>query len=1052
MKIRHIRIDGFGRFAGNEYGPLERPVTVFHGPNEAGKSTLLEFIRTVLFGFRPRAGRPPREGWPNDYAPLAGGRHGGRVTLVNEHGQHSMVERFAGGRIGRIAVTVGASVAQDEAVLAQLLGNHSRAVFERIFAFTLDELYSEDLLNDENVNSQIYSAGMGVTSLPNAIKSIDSARKDIFLKGGSSQKMYDVCTKIEDIDRRLRQIADNAAAFGNLTVRLKKIHTQINELTTRRHQLQARLNHRVRLQNAWDPWNDLLTAKGELEKLPVIDRFPAKGIGRMETLQERIQHVRREHESACVRLADAQSRVDAPIEHEPILAHLAKIRRIERGRTSFDDSVHDLPEREAELNGNERALAETLKDLGLDWDEDRVEAFDVSIAVREEISQHQIHLRETSRELDQCKAALTQARAALAEAAEAENRAKQERDAATKPNLDQEQARKQRALIRTAGSRLRQMQSVEERVSVLRGQLDRLAATVVPLQRTTSSKAVGGVGILVGISFLVGGTILGGHALVVGIVAALAIVAFAAYVLTTGTSSPSSGTEVPLASSLRDAVRHAEADLTEIRSGLEQDAAKLGVETIDEASLIAAEGSLDDEEASIRAWINLSESLERAGELTQRRKGRLEQSLKSVEESNGQLEAFQQQWQEWLRVRGLRDTFGPEAVVELRSKVEVGLTQLREVRSWRQRVRAIQRDIDEYIEIVAPLASAFEIPVDRNDPKSVAGAADRLVQLLDKVKSGIRDRTDAEVELREANRELEGRKSDLGKAEEELKQLFQSGDAEDAEDFRVRADLFERRTELDEHVRTALHQLQRVSGPGEPLESLKTDLSRTDAQSIADEAKRLEEEQKMVDSEIGELSTERGSVQAELQRLAGEEESSRLRMDRQILCEQARGHARDWSRLSLAQNLLEEARRKFERERQPGVVRHAQEFFAGITGDRYRQVYAPLGEQTITVADADGRTKRPSELSRGTREQLFLSLRFGLIRELGQRTEPLPVVVDEVLVNFDPKRALRAAVAFVELSYTNQVLVFTCQPAVVKLFRRATAAAGVEAPEEIQIT
>ena len=74
--------------------------------------------------------------------------------------------------------------------------------------------------------------------------------------------------------------------------------------------------------------------------------------------------------------------------------------------------------------------------------------------------------------------------------------------------------------------------------------------------------------------------------------------------------------------------------------------------------------------------------------------------------------------------------------------------------------------------------------------------------------------------------------------------------------------------------------------------------------------------------------------------------------------------------------------------------------------DGTRQVYAPLGEQTITVTDADGRTKQPSELSRGTREQLFLSLRFGLIRELGQRTEPLPVVVDEVLVNFDPERAL----------------------------------------------
>ena len=114
-------------------------------------------------------------------------------------------------------------------------------------------------------------------------------------------------------------------------------------------------------------------------------------------------------------------------------------------------------------------------------------------------------------------------------------------------------------------------------------------------------------------------------------------------------------------------------------------------------------------------------------------------------------------------------------------------------------------------------------------------------------------------------------------------------------------------------------------------------------------------------------------------------------------------------------------------------------------------MFAPLGEQTITVTDTGGRIKQPSELSRGTREQLFLSLRFGLIRELGQRTEPLPVVVDEVLVNFDPERALRAAFAFVELSRTNQVMVFTCHPTVAEIFRRAASEAGAEAPHEVQI-
>ena len=420
-------------------------------------------------------------------------------------------------------------------------------------------------------------------------------------------------------------------------------------------------------------------------------------------------------------------------------------------------------------------------------------------------------------------------------------------------------------------------------------------------------------------------------------------------------------------------------------------------------------------------------------------------------ESKKRLETVQQEWKEWIQVHGLQDGLTPSTVVRLQERVEIGRNHLENVRNCHQRIEAIRKDIDKYIEVVGPLASAFEIPFDGNKPSTVAAAADMLIELFERVQARVKDRTDAKTEVKNTGRQLEERKGDLGTVEEELTQLLRSGDAEDAEDFRLRADLFKKRAGLDEHMRTALNRLQRLSGPGEPLESLKTDLSRTDSQSIADEIDRLEEERANADSQIEKLSTERGSIQTELQRLVGEEESSRLRIERNVLCEQIRGHARDWTRFTLAQNLLEEARRKFERERQPGVVRHAQQFFAEITEERYRQVYAPLGEQTITVTDADGRTKQPSELSRGTREQLFLSLRFGLIRELGQRTEPLPVVVDEILVNFDPERALRAAVAFVELSHTNQVLVFTCQPTVVELFRSAASETGVEAPDEVRI-
>ena len=246
--------------------------------------------------------------------------------------------------------------------------------------------------------------------------------------------------------------------------------------------------------------------------------------------------------------------------------------------------------------------------------------------------------------------------------------------------------------------------------------------------------------------------------------------------------------------------------------------------------------------------------------------------------------------------------------------------------------------------------------------------------------------------------------------------------------------------ERDEHLRS----LERISGPGDKFDALRESLAGSNPSGLADESERLSERHDELESQRNTLREERGGIDNELAQLTGEEESSALRVRRNTLVEQLREQAREWSRLTIAEALLEKTRHKFERERQPSVIRHAQDFFSSVTGQRYTGLFAPLGEQTITVTDANGASRQPGELSRGTREQLYLALRFGLIREFGEHAERLPVVVDEALVNFDPDRARLAAESFAGLAQTNQVLVFTCHPATAETFAKATAAQVVD--------
>ena len=1047
MRICEIHIDGFGRFSGIEFGPLEGSVTVFYGPNETGKSTLLEFVRRVLFGF------PRRSGSVNAYPSLAEGRYGGRIIFEDTGGRLYDVQRTTGRSYsGEVSLTSGSGDPLPESELTPLLGNHSRDVFEQVFAFTLDELYSGDLLNDANINSQIYSAGMGVASLPEVTNTLVRSRKSLFRSGGSKQEIYTAAKRLDVIDSTLQEVADNATSYGQLTARLQQVETELETLAAQRRRTQTQYNHQGTVQNAWDAWNDLVSAEQDLAVLPAIDSFPADGVNRLEALEERVRTSRREYESASLRVTEAEGAAKVRIDHEDIRKHSSDVRRLQNGRTAFDGSVKDLPEREGELEGHKKTLANTLKDLGPDWDETRLETFDLSLPVRQEIAQHRDRLRDASDEYLTRRSTLGQDTIALEEAIDAESKARRELDASAVPTLDAEQIRRRRNLIRATRSQLNEIGRHRQNVANLQNQLDGLGAATPSGGRTGSGTIVAAVSLVIGIALLFGGVVLGGTALFIGVAGGLALGGVGFYLFMSGRQGLAITAESPLAGPIRESLRRAEADMQDLESKMKLDAAPLGLEVIDESFLLTSEELIDEEAGRVRERTRLFEAFEGAKDLAKQRQSRAEESAAVVKHADQQLDAARREWQAWLTERGLLGTFTPETAEVLQRQIELGRSRLGDVRSWQQRINAIEKDIEEYVEAIEPLATAFDVTFDRTDSRTVAAAADRLVELLEGVQESVRKRDDAEAESEEAELQLEERTNNLEKAEEELGQLLQSGGTEDAEAFRVRAELSNKRTSLEEKARSAHDRLQRLSGPGEALERLKADLTNTNPQSIADASSELEEERAISDARREELSTDRGSFQTELERLVGEEESSRLRMERNVLLEQIKGLAREWTRLTLAQSLLEEARRKFERERQPGVIRHAEKFFTEITEGRYRQVYAPLGEQTITVTDADGQTKQPSELSRGTREQLFLSLRFGLIRELGQRTEPLPVVVDEVLVNFDPDRALRAAVAFSELSHTNQVLVFTCHPTVVELFRKAASEAGMEEPAVVPIT
>ncbi len=205
-------------------------------------------------------------------------------------------------------------------------------------------------------------------------------------------------------------------------------------------------------------------------------------------------------------------------------------------------------------------------------------------------------------------------------------------------------------------------------------------------------------------------------------------------------------------------------------------------------------------------------------------------------------------------------------------------------------------------------------------------------------------------------------------------------------------------------------------------------------ESLADDARRVAAE---AEEAYDTLSGEAARLAGSLDTLASEDRGAALRLQEAALGERLAGAVDRYAVLAVAERLLASAQEHYERERQPDVVKHAERVFRSITRDRYVGLGMPLGDGRIEVFDSRSAARTSAQLSRGTAEALYLALRLGLIAHLGDVGRGLPLLMDDVLVNFDTERREGVATAVAELAQERQVVVFTCHPEIAEILGSA---------------
>ena len=112
-----------------------------------------------------------------------------------------------------------------------------------------------------------------------------------------------------------------------------------------------------------------------------------------------------------------------------------------------------------------------------------------------------------------------------------------------------------------------------------------------------------------------------------------------------------------------------------------------------------------------------------------------------------------------------------------------------------------------------------------------------------------------------------------------------------------------------------------------------------------------------------------------------------------------------------------------------------------MTDGRWTEV-SLTAEGTLQVTDAVKTVRSPVHLSLGTCQQLYLALRIALLASADQVGRAIPILADDILVNFDERRRVGAARALVELAQTRQIILFTCHEEVVRTLKKAAKQVG----------
>ena len=355
MKLLEVEIEHFGVFSGSQlqFGP---GFQIVYGENEAGKSTLLQLIRELLFGF-------PHQ------SPYAFGNHQGemaasaRVELADGSLVHFRRRKGSKNKVvGKFDVT-GEDV--DEARLSRMLSNASAELYEHVFGFSLSELSAgEKSLTQANLTEALFGGGLGgLATMQRAQAALKEEREQLFLPRAKNRTINELLQQVKRYDEQLRHAIFKPRDFQELSKAYAESESQVNQLGDSLEQLRRREAHCRRLSEALSPWLQRIAAEKELATLEVPADFPPDAADDYRRCRERLGEIDDELSGVGQELETVTETLSNVVLSPELIEREAEIKHLQQQIGKFEGFRTDMPLRRQDAASIRDAVLTKLSQL-----------------------------------------------------------------------------------------------------------------------------------------------------------------------------------------------------------------------------------------------------------------------------------------------------------------------------------------------------------------------------------------------------------------------------------------------------------------------------------------------------------------------------------------------------------------------------------------------------------------------------------------------------------------------------------------------------------------